>query len=183
MRFLNKKKYVIAVLLGLALGIALMAGGMFTYSMIYPKNSASAGIENSSAPSESASLPNNISDIVEKVSDAVVYIETTVESKSSSDPFFDDPFFRYFFGDTFNQQPRTRVSRGIGTGFIINKEGYIITNEHVISGAKEIDVTVKGFEKPFKATLVGKDFDLDLAVLKLIHLKTYLIFLWVIQTR
>ena len=90
-----------------------------------------------------------------------------MESKSSSDPFFDDPFFRYFFGDTFNQQPRTRVSRGIGTGFIINKEGYIITNEHVISGAKEIDVTVKGFEKPFKATLVGKDFDLDLAVLKI----------------
>jgi serine protease Do len=170
MTFFHKRKYFIVLLLGLALGIALMTGGIFTYNLIYPKNSASAGIENSTAPSESTaslSLPGNISDIVDKVSDAVVYIETTVESKSSSDPFFDDPFFRYFFGDGLNQQPRTRVSRGIGSGFIMNQEGYIITNEHVVSGAKEIDVTVKGFEQPFKATLVGKDFDLDLAVLKI----------------
>jgi serine protease Do len=167
MKFFIKNKYFIAVLLGLAIGIALFTGGLFAYNLIYPKNSASAGIENTEANESPSFLPGNISEIVDKVSDAVVYIETTVESTSPSNPFFNDPFFRYFFGDHFNYQQRSRVSRGIGSGFIMNKEGYIITNEHVISGASEINVTVKGFETPFKATLVGKDFDLDLAVLKI----------------
>ena len=55
-----------------------------------------------------------------------------------------------------------KVSKGIGSGFIFNPDGYIITNEHVIENATEITVTVKGFEKPLKAEVVGKDFDLDL---------------------
>jgi len=112
-------------------------------------------------------LPTDIPEIVEKVGDAVVYIETVSESSSSSDPFFNDPFFRYFFGDSFGFRTTPRVSRGIGTGFIINPKGYIITNEHVINNATEVTVTVIGFDEPFKATVVGKDFNLDLAVLKI----------------
>jgi Do/DeqQ family serine protease len=112
-------------------------------------------------------LPTDIPEIVEKVGDAVVYIETVSESSSSSDPFFNDPFFRYFFGDSFGFRTTPRVNRGIGTGFIINPKGYIITNEHVINNATEVTVTVIGFDEPFKATVVGKDFNLDLAVLKI----------------
>ncbi|MCR4430763.1 MAG: trypsin-like peptidase domain-containing protein [Tepidanaerobacteraceae bacterium] len=166
----NKHKYLIAVLLGLALGAALVVGGISAYNMIYPSNSAKAGIQgtalvNTSAPE--TALPTSIPDIVDNVSNAVVYIETTVESNAASNPFLNDPFFRQFFGDDFGLQPKSRVSKGVGSGFIINADGYILTNEHVIDNAKEVNVTVKGFENPFKATVVGKDFDLDLAVLKI----------------
>jgi serine protease Do len=163
--FNNKKKYLIAVLLGLALGIAIVAGGIITYNYIYPENSANAVV--SEPPQTSVSLPSNIPDIVEKASDAVVFIESTVKTESTTDPFFNDPFFRYFFGNEFPTQPMPKVSKGIGSGFIFNPDGYIITNEHVIENATEITVTVKGFEKPLKAEVVGKDFDLDLAILKI----------------
>ncbi|HHY70638.1 MAG TPA: trypsin-like serine protease [Thermoanaerobacterales bacterium] len=164
----KKRKYLIAVLVGLALGIALVGGGILAYNSIYPETTARAGMEGSEqARSLSTVLPTSIPETVDQISDAVVYLETTVENASSSDPFFNDPFFRYFFGDSFSFRTTPKVSRGIGSGFIINPEGYIITNEHVINGAKEVSVTVKGFDEPFKATVVGKDFNLDLAVLKI----------------
>ncbi|MFY9217639.1 MAG: trypsin-like peptidase domain-containing protein, partial [Tepidanaerobacteraceae bacterium] len=164
-----RKKYIIAVLLGLALGIALVTGGILAYNSIYPDAAARAGSEQNETSNSTPSgiLPTDIPEIVEKVGDAVVYIETVSESSSSSDPFFNDPFFRYFFGDSFGFRTTPRVSRGIGTGFIINPKGYIITNEHVINNATEVTVTVIGFDEPFKATVVGKDFNLDLAVLKI----------------
>lgn len=164
-----RKKYIIAVLLGLALGIALVTGGILAYNSIYPDAAARAGSEQNETVNSTPSgiLPTDIPEIVDKVGDAVVYIETVSESSSSSDPFFNDPFFRYFFGDSFSFRTTPRVSRGIGTGFIINPEGYIITNEHVINNATEVTVTVIGFDEPFKATVVGKDFNLDLAVLKI----------------
>lgn len=168
MKFFRKNKYLTVILIGIAFGIALVAGGIFAYDYISPKNSARAGIDNgNSLASNDIVLPSNIPDIVDKVSDAVVYIETTVEHKSSPDPFFDDPFFRYFFGDSFSFKSTPKISRGIGTGFIINSEGYIITNEHVVSDATKVNVTVSGFDKPFEAKIVGKDSDLDLAVLKI----------------
>lgn len=164
-----RKKYIIAVLLGLALGIALVTGGILAYNSIYPDAAARAGSEQNETVNSTPSgiLPTDIPEIVDKVGDAVVYIETVSESSSSSDPFFNDPFFRYFFGDSFGFRTTPRVSRGIGTGFIINPKGYIITNEHVINNATEVTVTVIGFDEPFKATVVGKDFNLDLAVLKI----------------
>ncbi|MDN5311368.1 MAG: serine protease Do [Thermoanaerobacteraceae bacterium] len=170
MTLFNKHKYLVAVLLGLALGAALVIGGISAYNVIYPSNSARAGMQGATSVNTSVPetvLPTNIPDIVDRVSSAVVYIETTVESKSASDPFFDDPFFRQFFGNNFRVQPTPRVSKGVGSGFIFNADGYIMTNEHVIDGATEVSVTVNGFDKPFKATVVGKDFDLDLAVLKI----------------
>ncbi|HHV17620.1 MAG TPA: trypsin-like serine protease [Thermoanaerobacterales bacterium] len=164
----NKRKYFIAVLVGLAMGIALVTGGILAYNSVYPEVTARAGVEGGEqANSTPAVLPASIPETVDQVSDAVVYLETTVENSNTSDPFFNDPFFRYFFGDSFSFRTTPKVSRGIGSGFIINPEGYIITNEHVIDNAKEVSVTVKGFEEPFKATVVGKDFNLDLAVLKI----------------
>ncbi|MHB8917635.1 MAG: trypsin-like peptidase domain-containing protein [Desulfocucumaceae bacterium] len=107
-----------------------------------------------------------IADIVDKASPAVVMIQTTVESRGQgSDPFFNDPFFRQFFGGRMEAVPR--YSTGMGSGFIISKEGYILTNEHVVSGAVKIEVTMAGKDKPIPAKLVGSDFELDLAVLKI----------------
>lgn len=101
--------------------------------------------------------------MVEKVSPAVVNIETSVTA-SSNDPFFDDPFFRYFLGD--NYLPKTNIAQGIGTGFIINEDGFVVTNQHVIDKADSITVNISENEK-YNAKVVGQDYELDLAVLKI----------------
>ena len=119
--------------------------------------------------------PGSVSSIVKQASPAVVKIDTYVNAttRSRSNSLFNDPFFQYFFGDDSGsrqqqQQPSTkRQQAGMGTGFIFEKSGYILTNQHVVDGADEIEVTVEGYDKPFKATLLGNSFDLDLAVLKI----------------
>lgn len=140
-----------------------------------PVSSNSGGVRPSALD---VSRPNNISQIAQEASPAVVKIETKVKSKSTGgrtgNPLFDDPFFRQFFGDDQSgaQQPKSNSSgqlqpSGMGTGFIFEKSGYILTNEHVIDGADVIEVTVQGYDKPFTATLLGNSYDLDLAALKI----------------
>lgn len=126
-----------------------------------------------------AGRPDSISTIAKSTSPAVVQIETYVNSSPRSDSsLFNDPFFRQFFGDRFsgpdsnNSQSQSQNNGkpqplGMGSGFIFDKSGYILTNEHVIDGADEIMVTVEGYEKPFKAKLLGSSYDLDLAALKI----------------
>lgn len=123
--------------------------------------------------------PNTIAGMVKKASPAVVKVETYSNQPqrrgNSLSPFFDDPFFREFFGDSFQapdsrdqqeMQQKQRVQTGAGSGFFFDKEGYILTNEHVVEGAEEIEVIVEGEKKPYKAKLLGTAYDLDLAVLK-----------------
>ncbi|NSW83015.1 MAG: trypsin-like peptidase domain-containing protein [Syntrophothermus sp.] len=118
--------------------------------------------------------PSGIADMVEKVSPAVVNIETTVRVDNGYvDPFFDDPFFREFFGDRFGISPRSTYETGIGSGCIISSDGYVLTNQHVVNNAVKIMVTVAGFDQPIPATIVGQDYELDLAVLKLQKKATY----------
>ncbi len=116
--------------------------------------------------------PNNIAAIVEQSSPAVVKIETKVKARSSrsGSSLFNDPFFRQFFGDDFgsSQQNQGQLQPGgMGTGFLFEKSGYILTNEHVIDGADEIWVYVQGHKEPYKAELLGNSYDLDLAALKI----------------
>lgn len=59
------------------------------------------------------------------------------------------------------------VESGLGTGFVFDPEGYILTNEHVIHGAEQIKVTLQGYDEPFVAKVVGSSYELDLAVLKI----------------
>ena len=110
--------------------------------------------------------PSSVADMVEKASPAVVNIETTVVGKSfGGSEFFNDPFFRQFFGNDI-VIPRQNEQHGIGTGFIINEEGYVVTNQHVIDGASTITVNLNG-NKKYQARVVGQDYELDLAVLKI----------------
>lgn len=110
--------------------------------------------------------PGNIPDIAANASPAVVRIDTTVVQENSQyDAYFNDPFFRQFFGNRIPSQPQE--SRGMGSGFVISADGYILTNEHVVGGASSIQVTVSNREKPYDARLVGSDAELDLAVLKI----------------
>lgn len=81
----------------------------------------------------------------------------------SPDPFRD--FYDRFFGERPNQQPK----RGMGSGFVIDKEGHILTNYHVIEAADEIVVTLEdnGKEKEYDATLIGSDSKTDIALIKI----------------
>jgi len=106
--------------------------------------------------------PTNIADMVARVSPAVVNIETKTKV-SNNNPFF-DPFFRDFFGDRLS--PQQSIQTGIGTGVIINEDGYVLTNQHVIDNAESISVNLASGEK-YPATVVGQDYELDLAVLKI----------------
>lgn len=107
--------------------------------------------------------PDAIADVVSRSSPAVVQISTSVSPGNSSAPQLSDPLFRQFFG--LPSVPKQEV--GIGSGFIISVDGYILTNEHVIDGANEIYVMVFGFDQEIKATVIGADYDLDLALLKI----------------
>ncbi|MCS7029980.1 MAG: trypsin-like peptidase domain-containing protein [Gloeomargarita sp. SKYG116] len=101
---------------------------------------------------------------VQKVGPAVVRIDTERTVSLNIDPFFDDPFFRRFFGE-FNI-PRERTERGQGSGFIIDKNGTIITNAHVVEGAQRVTVTLTDGRR-LPARVRGTDEVTDLAVLKL----------------
>ncbi|QKF72404.1 periplasmic heat shock serine protease HtrA, Do family [Aliarcobacter faecis] len=81
---------------------------------------------------------------------------------------FDDPFFKKFFGEEFtNQFKQNRVQRSLGSGVIVTKDGYIVTNNHVIENADEISVTIGDDPTEYTAKLIGKDSDSDIAVIKI----------------
>ncbi|MGO8675621.1 MAG: DegQ family serine endoprotease [Limisphaerales bacterium] len=112
--------------------------------------------------------------IVKRVAPAVVKIETTMSMKNIStqeSPGFDDPFWRHFFGDQFGQmtppgQPSPRREHGLGSGVIVTKDGYILTNNHVVDGASEVKVTLQD-AREFTAKVIGRDPKSDVAVVKI----------------
>ncbi|MEC9491079.1 MAG: trypsin-like peptidase domain-containing protein [Halanaerobiales bacterium] len=114
-------------------------------------------------------MSNHFADIAEKANDGVVKVTSTIKISGSQQlpEMFNDPYFRFFFGDRFQgpeQLPRER--KGFGSGFIVSKDGYIVTNQHVIDGADQIEVSINGIKEPVKAEVAWSDFSLDLAVLK-----------------
>jgi serine protease Do len=106
-------------------------------------------------------------EIVDAVRPAIVNISTTrtVKLQGGGDQFFDDPFLRRFFGDRF-QTPKERKSLGLGSGVIVDADGYILTANHVIQGADEIKVTLSD-KREFKGKIVGSDIMTDIGVVKI----------------
>jgi serine protease Do len=113
----------------------------------------------------SNSRKNIITETVKKVSPGVVGINV-IEIQQYRNPFssfFDDPFFRQFFGDRGN---RSREIKELGSGYIISSDGYIVTNDHVAGNASKITVTLTNGNN-FDAKLVGTDPVSDIALLKI----------------
>ncbi|PSN15101.1 serine protease [filamentous cyanobacterium CCP5] len=104
---------------------------------------------------------------VRRVGPAVVRIDTEkTVTRNQQNPFFDDPFFRGFFGpEAFPEGPREELLRGQGSGFIIDTAGNILTNAHVVNGADRVVVTLKD-GRSFEGTVEGADTVTDLAVVK-----------------
>ena len=119
--------------------------------------------------------PNQILSFGNSIKSSVSSI-VNISAKRSVNPnvdtlplqMFDDPFFKKFFGEEFsNQFKQNRVQRSLGSGVIVTKDGYIVTNNHVIENAEEINVTIGDDPTEYSAKLIGKDSDSDLAVVKI----------------
>jgi serine protease Do len=120
-------------------------------------------VADASRPQESidGTRQNAITRAVARVSPAVVGINV-IEVRRYRDPLSNDPFFQYFFGDRSYKQE----VKGLGSGFIISPDGYIVTNDHVAGNATDITVTLTG-GKRYKAEIVGTDATTDICLLKL----------------
>ncbi len=144
---------------GLAVVVALLAAAPAAAQEVRVPPESRAAIQQSFAP------------VVKAVAPAVVNIYTrkTVTVRQRSNPLLDDPFFRQFFGDQFglNQSmPRERVERSLGSGVVIDPDGVIVTNNHVIEDADEITVVLSD-RREYPATVVGRDPKTDIGVLRI----------------
>jgi serine protease Do len=118
--------------------------------------------------------PKSFSNLAEMVSPSVVNIRTVKTIKGGGhvfrhfrEPFGQDDRFRDFFDRFFGgEQHRDFKQRSLGSGFVIDKDGYIVTNNHVVENADKIEVILKN-EMEFDAEIVGRDPNTDLALIKI----------------
>tara|TARA_B110000438_G_scaffold297312_1_gene343495 strand:- start:104 stop:1528 length:1425 start_codon:yes stop_codon:yes gene_type:complete len=118
--------------------------------------------------SYSKNIPSSFADLAEKLMPSVVNISSTQTIKTTANPFpFEFPPGSPF-EDMFKEfnRPTERKATALGSGFIIDKKGIVVTNNHVIQGAEDIFVSVNG-SKEYKAKVLGKDPYMDLAVLQI----------------
>ncbi len=109
-----------------------------------------------------APRPFSFSDAAKKATPSVVNISATRQVRRRN-PLLDDPAFQRFFGDRFNLPPETQLS--LGSGVIVSREGYILTNDHVVEGVSDIQVTLAD-GRVLTGKIVGSDPDTDLAVVR-----------------
>jgi len=112
--------------------------------------------------------------VIKKVSPSVVNIYTTkmVEQRFGlgANPFSQDPILRFFFPEPSGpreSQPRMRRESNLGSAVIVTRDGYLLTNHHVVEGADEIKVAIPSSRKEYDAQVVGSDPQTDIAVLKI----------------
>src|ERR1700704_4005346 len=103
--------------------------------------------------------------VIQATTPAIVYVRTEQVIRAEQSPLFMDPTFRQFFGPAFPQVPRDQKQHALGTGVICDRNGYIVTNNHVIDRASTVEVMTTD-KRMFKAKVVGTDPDIDVAVLK-----------------
>jgi serine protease Do len=125
----------------------------------------------SPAQQQAITLENAFQEVFDKVSPSVVSIATERTVNIQRHPFMNDPFFEHFFRGRPGQgggqgSPMKQKQTGLGSGIILNDEGYIMTNHHVIKDMDKLTVKLKN-QKTFEAELIGSDELMDIALLKI----------------
>ena len=147
--------------------VTVLVAAYFVVATLQPQwlgTSSIGGVSVIEAPASSVQLgprpAGTFSSAAKIASAAVVSINTS--KAAVNNPHADDPWFKFFFGD----QGRSEPQGGLGSGVIISATGYILTNNHVVEGADEIEVILNDTRKA-KAQVIGTDPDTDLAILKI----------------
>jgi len=158
-----------------ALAVLVLSSGVILGKIFFSGNKPDANVRLVSNTDRqdnqkiSESRQTAITRAVEKVSPCIVGINVE-EVREIQDPFANfwgnDPFFRQFFGDRGQQGPQKQIVRGLGSGYIISNDGYILTNDHVAGNATKISVTLTTGET-VSAKLIGSDPNTDVALLKI----------------
>ncbi|MEY3256963.1 MAG: hypothetical protein RLZZ29_2098 [Cyanobacteriota bacterium] len=141
--------------------------GMFMGVMLMVLSLLVAPSQAQSIPAATAAIGKSsfVTTAVNRVGSAVVRIDTEKTISRPVDPIMEDPFFRRFFGDTFPPMSPTEQLRGLGSGFIIDKSGLVLTNAHVVDQADKVTVRLKD-GRTFEGKVQGIDEVTDLAVVK-----------------
>ncbi|XTZ11654.1 MAG: HhoA/HhoB/HtrA family serine endopeptidase [cyanobacterium endosymbiont of Rhopalodia inflata] len=175
MKFTKLLRQLGSYLISLLLGMLLCFGGFhFLSSQAEPFVEPSLDNQkNTSAPLNLAKVfvdgdrDSFVSTAVTRTGSAVVRIDTETVVTRSIDPVFNDPFFREFFGEQFRSRlPQEQRIAGQGSGFIIDENGIILTNAHVVNKADKVTVTLKD-GRTFNGEVRGTDEVTDLAVVKI----------------
>jgi serine protease Do len=127
---------------------------------------ASARAQEQVVPQSRAEVELSFAPVVKQVAPAVVNIYTRRVVETRASPFFNDPFFQRFFGDDFFGKPAQRIQSSLGSGVIVEADGLIVTNYHVIKDSDEITVALSD-RREFAATIVAGDERADLALLRI----------------
>lgn len=172
----NKQRFVRVRAFLLAL---LLAGGTYalTRNQLHAKDSTKSAPVKLSVSEKPVSRETGVTSfapVVKKVTPSVVkvYVTATVKNVSQQmpDEFSNNPFFRRFFGDDFNGSQFRNMpapkQHGLGSGVIVTKDGYLLTNNHVVDGADEVKVALSD-GREFTAKVIGKDPQSDIAVVKI----------------
>lgn len=153
--------------LGILVAVAAVSAGVSClYVKHYGNNEKIIIQETQQAPVQYSAYthdgePVDFTYAADKSVNAVVHVMTTYEVQQSQ---MSDPFLEYFFGErNFQQAPQKRQASG--SGVILSKDGYIVTNNHVVDGAAQVNVVLND-KRQFKAQIVGTDPTTDLALLK-----------------
>ncbi len=164
MRFVRSSRCLRVCAAAVIFGI--LAGGWILYGL---ERANDAGVQVTTASPASAQVIDQsaITAAAKQAMPSVVAVASTktVKFRSFPGPFFDDPWFRRFFGNMPDQE-REYSQRGLGSGVIVSQDGYILTNNHVIADADEIEIHLYD-ERVMKAEVVGTDEASELAVLKI----------------
>ncbi|ELI5899844.1 serine protease HtrA [Campylobacter jejuni] len=148
-----------------------LASALFAASINFNESTATANRVNPAAGNAVLSYHDSIKDAKKSVVNISTSKTITRANRPSPlDDFFNDPYFKQFFDFDFPQRKGKNdkeVVSSLGSGVIISKDGYIVTNNHVVDDADTITVNLPGSDIEYKAKLIGKDPKTDLAVIKI----------------